>query len=710
MRRTDLPRLKNVSPGSVVVPWMARERRAGLSPRLAWLRIATTLLLTATIGALALAEEPVTPGAALAVESEVAAVSTPIEPAPVPATARAAPAIEHAPIVAASDVIGTSIAPPSNMRDPQAWIAYKQARHLASLPEEARLLHRRGTILMRSGHREEATLMVRAAATLDPTFLEPHLTLASWTLTQDPSQSLLHYAAALDLLRRNFSLQLDLAANATILLLQALFLGLLTAALIIVWLRRQELVHGWQEWLAHYAHAASAPFWAPLLLMLPFLAGFGLTLPALMSLGYLGPQLRIRERVLFASLFIAVLATPLALRTVERYALPMNENAAPFHGVAALENATFRPERLDQLRRLAASEPDNAFVHFGLGWSARQGGDLATAEKSYRRTLEIWENDPRVLTDLGNVLAMQGRIEDALQTYAQADATPEGSAAAHFNASQLYTQRLDYQRANESLEHASALDFELVKHYQAQTTEDGLLVLADQWLSPDRFWTALWKAPLDPSTQGSLPVGLRGPIETTGWPFSVAAVILTLSSFALGRMQNRRLPLRPCGNCGRVTCRRCATRRRENALCPACSRLESQAETPDFSRVLLLQHRTRMQQRSHWVRTALATLIPGYGLLAYRRIISPIILLMLTWLVARVWTGIGAPFAAEARLWLPGHEVPTLLLVGVLVLVQAWSLLGYFHQVGQERAREAQFASAQRGRFTQASHRLSNAA
>lgn len=706
MRQMDLPRLKSFSPGSVGVPWMARERRLGPPWRLLTLRVGATLLLTAMLSTLALAQESVTPAPAAVepTESAVPAVSPSI------AAPTAAPHVAPAASPPSAARAAAVVERPASLRDPQAWVDFKSAHHLASLPDEARLLHRHGILAMRSGQKDEAKRLVRAAAELDPAFLDPHLTLASWALTTDASQALLHYAAALELLRRDFGLQLDLAANALILLLQALFLGLLSASLCVVWLRRDELVHGWQEWLARFARPSSAPFWAPLLLALPFLAGFGLTLPALMSFAYLGPILRVRERILFASMLIAVLATPFALRTVERFALPMNERAAPFYGVASLENASPGAERLEELKRLAATQPENGFVQFGLGWTARRGGDLAAAERAYQAALRIWGDDARVMTDLGNVMAMQGRIEDALRMYAQAAATTEGSAAAHFNASQLHTQRLDYESANSELELASAIDFELVKHHQAQTTEDGLLVLADQWLAPERFWSALWNAPLDRASQGSLPVGLRGPIETTGWPFSVAAVLLTIGSFMLGRLQNRRLPLRACGNCGRVTCRRCAARRRENALCPECTRIEAQAETPDFSRVLLLQHRSRLHRRHHLVRTALATLIPGYGLLAHRRVFTPVFLLSLTWLVVRVWSGVGAPFAAEARLWMPGHEVPVVLLAGIIVFVELWSLVGYFRLVGQERDREAQLVAAQRGRFTQASHRLSAAA
>ena len=145
----------------------------------------------------------------------------------------------------------------------------------------------------------------------------------------------------------------------------------------------------------------------------------------------------------------------------------------------------------------------------------------------------------------------------------------------------------------------------------------------------------------------------------------------------------------------------------KHALCPACAQVEAQAETTDFSRVLLLQQRNRLHRRMHLMRTAIAAIVPGYGLLAHRRIFTPILLLGTTWVLTRVWAGYAPPFAIEPRLTLPGEEVPVVLVLGLLGIVYTVSLLGYFHHVAKEREREAALAAGQRGRITQSTRRVS---
>src|SRR5947207_13021687 len=124
---------------------------------------------------------------------------------------------------------GTPATRPSDLRDVNAWVAWKNAQQIDVLPVEARLFYRRGLIARQSGQDQEAVADVRGALELDPSFLEPHVTLACWSLFSDPAQTLLHCAAVLDLWRHDFNLQLDLAANAMVLGLEAVFAGLLFA-------------------------------------------------------------------------------------------------------------------------------------------------------------------------------------------------------------------------------------------------------------------------------------------------------------------------------------------------------------------------------------------------------------------------------------------------------------------------------------------------
>ena len=279
-----------------------------------------------------------------------------------------------------------------------------------------------------------------------------------------------------------------------------------------------------------------------------------------------------------------------------------------------------------------------------------------------------------------------------------------------FNISQMLTQRYDYQAANEALSRASAINFELVKNYQSQATNDGLLVLVDQWLSPKVLWAALRAAPLTTSLSGSMPVALRSHMETSGWGFSVLALLIAGLGVTAGIVQQKRLPLRTCSNCGSVVCRRCAERRREHALCPNCAVTEAQAGTQEFSRVLLMRYRQNHLKRQHLSRTALAALIPGYGLLAHRRVFTAIVLLGSTWLLARLWFAEAPPFAIEPRLTLAGQEVPVAGIVAMFLLVYSISLARYFHLSAREHEREAALAAAGRGRITQSTRRATSIA
>ncbi len=66
--------------------------------------------------------------------------------------------------------------------------------------------------------------------------------------------------------------------------------------------------------------------------------------------------------------------------------------------------------------------------------------------------------------------------------------------------------------------------------------------------------------------------------------------------------------------------------------------------------MLLLKQQRRVLDRQRWLRTGLAALIPGYGLLALRRALTPVVLL--TTYAALVTASIGPPppFWYEPRL------------------------------------------------------------
>ena len=650
-----------------------------------------------------------------AVADTVAQAARPALHAPV---SRTAPVTEPPPAVVKAPAVRTprlvEPAPvnrgaPSDLRDVNQWVAWKNAQQLVALPIEARLFYRRGLIAHQSGQMPEALANVRGAIDLDPSFLAPHLTLAGWLVFSDPAQTLIHCAVIVDRIRRDFTVQLDVVANVLSLGLEALFVGLLAAALIIVVLRRELLAHGLFEHLSTVITPATARWWVPVILALPFLGGVGLTLPVLGLLAFLVPHLRLRERVLFGLLGLAAVTAPFALAALDRFTLALRTNAPPFYETPLIEHASWDAVTQSRLEACAQRDPENGFAQFALAWHARQGGQLEVAERAYRAALIAWPEHPAVLTDLGNVLAMRGHSDEALVLYRRATQRDPANAAAHFNASQLLTRRFDYAGAGEELRQASAIDFDLVKQYQSRAGAIGMLPLVDEWPSPSTFWSALSNAAMPRGPQ-PLPLLLRGRLEAAGWPFSLAALAFMAAGWFGGHWQHRRLPLRICSNCGVVVCRRCARRRREAALCPECDRVSGGGETQEFSRVLLLQHRARRRDNERYVRTGLAALIPGYGLLAHHRVAGPVAMLSITWLLVRIGFCAVFPFAVTPRLTIPGSELPHVFVMLALAGVYAWSLAAYALVMTVERHRDSQLDAATHGRLAQASRRQSSMA
>ncbi len=593
----------------------------------------------------------------------------------------------------------TTVPPPGDMNDLPAWLDYRARNHLAGLPLEARLFYRRGLVLAESGDRDDAVRLVRGAAELDPAFIAPHLTLASWLLLREPSQALLHYASVIDLGRQNFLLQLALLGNALYLAYQSLFLALLAAGLILLGLHNRELRHALAERLARFASPTTARWWVWVILALPFVAGFGLALPTMFFLGLLWPSLKISERTVFVCLLGILVGAPWAVGSLDHLGVPLREGQPPFHAVPLVATESPSNDQQERLAALGRRNPDNPFLQFAAAWTARRNGDLPAAEAGYRRALQLWPDDDRVLNNLGNVLAMQGRTDEALESFRRAGVVNQANAAAAFNASQIYTQRFDFRAATEALSRAAALNFDLVKTYQSLASDDGDLPLVDQWIAPRSFWAALSAGQGEAAGRGAPPPAWRSSIEASGWGFSAAAILLALIALIVGARTQSAVPLRTCSNCGAIICRRCACRRRETALCPACATVEARAETPDFGRVLLLQHRSQVRRSRRRLRTALALLIPGYGLLTFRRVLPAVLLLAVSAALVAVAAGFSTPFSYETRIAAPVQELPFAIQLGAWAAIYAISIMGYFGSLGRADAAEAAQAAPVRSRI-----------
>lgn len=674
---------------------------------------------------------PASAGTAV-VDSTVVEAQTEAEPAPAdsgapaPATTVTPPPVEPEPEVppaadpgdpapGADSQSPASTGPlvaPTSLNNLEAWIEYKVHGHLLALPQESRLFYRRALMLHASGGHAEAITLVRGAIKLDPGFVAPRLTLAAWLVFSDTGDALEQWGDFVRLARDNFMIQIVMAANALYLVLQALFLAIMAIGLVVVALNQGRLRHGWMERLASFVTPETAGWWSWALLLGPYLAGLGPALPTLVFLGLLWPMARLRERSLFVLMTLTLAGVPLMGAALDRLSSPLHDDRAPFYGVPQLQTEPYSPELRAEVERRTAAYPDNPFLSFAAGWLAQRGGDMAGAEASYRRTLELWPDDDRVLNNLGNTLAAQGRTDDAIATYHRAIAVNPRNPAAHFNLSQIYTMRYDFHTANEELARASALDFELVKTLQVDRAETKWAGLADQWVNPAIFWSALKQVPSRPTSIGALPPLWRTRIECSGWTYSILALVAAIASIVLGWWFHGVIPVRGCGNCGRAICRRCAERRREMALCAECAVIWSRAESSEFARVLLFQHRRRREARGAMAYRILGVFLPGFGYLPHRKLLRPVLLLSATAALVSISLGIAAPFAYEPRFGVPGHDVPLVALGLVWLCFYALTIPIYlsFEERAREREKTPAPAPPRRRLITAGTHPTSQAA
>jgi TPR repeat/Tetratricopeptide repeat len=634
-----------------------------------------------------------------------APVAVPAAPAATdPATNAMAPPVVTAPQPAPPPRIEPQPPPPLDL---DGWLTYKLRQGVPMLPTESRVFYRRGIVSWQSGREDEALRFVRGSAELDPSFLAPQVALTAWFLTRQPSQSLLRLASIVEQLRGHFLPQIQLVANLFFLLFHALFLGVLAAAWMVIVIHNAEIRHGWQERLEAFISPRTAWFWAWVLLITPCVIGFGAALPAVFLMGWLWTSLRARERLLYVMLVLVVAASPLAGAVIDRLAIPLREDSAPFYGVATLEREAYSPGQIDRMKSLAAAHPENPFVQFGLGWTSRQGGDLAGAEDAYRKALKQWPDNDRLLNDLGTVLTMRGQFEEALTAYRRACELNPDNAAALFNEAQIHTSRFEYKPASDALKRASALDFELVKFYQDRSARDGSLPLIDQWIGPGPFWTALAKESASWTAGLSVPPGWIPRYESSSWTMAIVVLVLALVSMWLGFSSDRSLPLRNCSNCDRVVCRRCARRSREIVLCPECAEAATQAESSDFGRLLLARRKRQIETRHFLFRNVLGILIPGFGLLALRRVFGPLLLLIATAALTACTLGLTVPFTYEPHIAAAPPGPPMWFLALPWALVWVISLSSFVSRLA--RGRETQDEPV-RSRPSQASRPAARAA
>ena len=455
-----------------------------------------------------------------------------------------------------------------------------------------------------------------AAVALAPNLPTAHMALASarWLEGGDPIAAVWSVVDALAAATRHPEGAVWLVGS-----------GLLVGTLCLLGAGLLTLIGSGLAAFVHVAHdlghlmARSAPEYARVallcgLVLVPLAMGegvFGLALGMLAIAVFYG-NARHRFVLALAAILVGVAAYPmaeLAGRTLAFF--PRDATAAAAYAVAG---GSVSP--LD-IARLQAHREEDDLALFGMALDARQRGSVGQADAYYQQLALSRPDDPTVANNAANVRLDLDHMESAFALYSRALDRSE-SAVVLFNLSQAYGRGFQVDDLNRTLEHAQAVDGELVARLTSLEGTQTEGFVADLPLPTSMLWRRLWE-----NTQGAeLAVELRGPlapgklgVDRSLFASAFGVVWLLFAILGAGFESSR-----GCSRCGTRVCPRCDSANTEAELCTGCTRLFFEPEKTDRAlRTERINALARRQRRIDGIVTAVSVFVPGAAGLIARR-------------------------------------------------------------------------------------------
>lgn len=473
---------------------------------------------------------------------------------------------------------------------------------------EAQVAYRSGQESTRSGQAEAARRHFADAARLDPTFPDPWFATAATWLPFRPDMALASVIDGIKAGGRSFRGQHRLVLNAALLLIAIVTFSLMGTTLLIALRELRHFQHPIFEVLRRRLPvlAAAAAGW--IIVLQPILWSLGAFLTLVLLSGLLWFYTGKDERKVLGAFVMLTLLVPGAFHGLSRISAPLDPESVPYLLSAASETPDL-PGLAQALQRAIETDPTAPSPHMALGLTLERAGRFADAEREYRLALDGDGDEGRLRNNLGNVLASTGRFDSALEQYQKSTLAAPGLAAPHFNLSQLYARRLQFDLADQEMKKASQLDFEGIRSQTAALGQKkaGLLSLG---LAPSELWSATLGAP------GAFSLGIP---RSLGWLYGGSMKLLPFLGLALlgiglavGRALFRFLPTYSCSNCSCIVCRKCLRRIRRRAYCEPCGDTILSMQTSEFTRMLLEKRLNRDNWGRQVVTLALLLVIPGW--------------------------------------------------------------------------------------------------
>lgn len=128
-----------------------------------------------------------------------------------------------------------------------------------------------------------------------------------------------------------------------------------------------------------------------------------------------------------------------------------------------------RLEAIDLLKQALSQQPDNAALHFNLGFLLEQHALIPEAESSFRLALRLNDKLDRAWYGLGLVLIQQGRSDEALQALKRNTELQPMSPFGWYQLARLHSDRQEIDQVLAIIRHLQGFEPKIAEQLRRET-------------------------------------------------------------------------------------------------------------------------------------------------------------------------------------------------------------------------------------------------
>lgn len=453
-------------------------------------------------------------------------------------------------------------------RSEEALIAAQRELAIENLIPFSAALVRESARALAANLPAEAVERAELAVTLAPDFPDAHLAVVRARLAHAPGEigpilSALGATFAA-VAREPHTLRAFLTDVLTAAIAALLAAAGVTAA--IVFVRRLRLfLHDFHHLpILRGTAPIQSTFLALVLFAAPFAFGLGPASVVGLGVAMIWLYMTTAERVMTSATLLVLIATPWLAGAGVRAAAWTGTLGETVH---ELEHGALSDVEADLLAARWEQRAPPPALSAALGRHFKRRGDLEKAKAWYGTALASEPGSPEVQVNLGNVLFLEGKFDEAKASYLAAADRAAGDlttlAAAHYNLSKLYLRTSELDKSQAARDRAQQEDGAYLAKYGSDEDFSANHFIVDVPVPTRRISALASASGAAAELQAYVRSRILGALPPASWPWSGFAFLGVLWLAALGH--GRLAPSIPCERCGRPACRRC-----DGAAGPLC--------------------------------------------------------------------------------------------------------------------------------------------